>query len=65
MKAFHQTPAILALLVCIFATVNISAATLVVTKTADTNDGRCSIDCSLREAINLSLIHISEPTRPY
>jgi CSLREA domain-containing protein len=28
------------------------AATLVVTKTADTNDGICNRDCSLREAIN-------------
>ena len=28
------------------------AATLTVTKTADTNDGVCAADCSLREAIN-------------
>lgn len=28
-----------------------SAATFVVTKTADTNDGACNVDCSLREAI--------------
>ena len=28
-----------------------SAATFTVTKTADTNDGSCSVDCSLREAI--------------
>lgn len=28
------------------------AATLTVTKTADTNDGTCDSDCSLREAIN-------------
>src|SRR5512141_1158976 len=27
------------------------AATFVVTKTADTNDGTCNADCSLREAI--------------
>ncbi|MDQ6787766.1 MAG: CSLREA domain-containing protein, partial [Acidobacteriota bacterium] len=27
------------------------AATLTVTKTADTNDGVCNSDCSLREAI--------------
>lgn len=30
------------------------AATLTVTKTADTNDGTCDSDCSLREAINAS-----------
>ena len=29
----------------------VSAATFTVTKTADTNDGSCSADCSLREAI--------------
>ena len=28
------------------------ATTFVVTKTADTNDGVCDADCSLREAIN-------------
>jgi CSLREA domain-containing protein len=28
-----------------------AAATLTVTKTADTNDGMCDVDCSLREAI--------------
>ena len=31
--------------------VNINAADFVVTKTADTNDGACDSDCSLREAI--------------
>ena len=30
----------------------LSSATLVVTKTADTEDGICDIDCSLREAVN-------------
>src|SRR6266550_2791822 len=43
--------AVLAFLVCILAAVNISATTLVVTKTADTNDGVCDADCSLREAV--------------
>jgi CSLREA domain-containing protein len=28
-----------------------TAATFTVTKTADTNDGACNADCSLREAI--------------
>ncbi len=31
---------------------NVEAATIVVTKTTDTNDGTCDSDCSLREAIN-------------
>lgn len=37
----------------LFLCVNTSifAATLIVTKTADTNDGACNADCSLREAI--------------
>lgn len=49
MKASRRA-AVLAFLVCILAAVNISAATLVVTKTEDTNDGICDADCSLREA---------------
>lgn len=36
-------------LICLAATA--SAATLTVTKTADTNDGVCDADCSLREAV--------------
>ncbi|HZH33412.1 MAG TPA: choice-of-anchor Q domain-containing protein, partial [Pyrinomonadaceae bacterium] len=42
------------LLACAFAMLAdgaIQAATLTVTKTADTNDGSCDQDCSLREAI--------------
>jgi CSLREA domain-containing protein len=35
-------------------TTNIHAATLTVTKTADTNDGICNADCSLREAIAIA-----------
>ena len=35
--------------------VSANAATLTVTKTADTNDGVCDSDCSLREAIAVSL----------
>ncbi len=34
-----------------FITVSASAATFTVTKTADTNDGICDADCSLREAV--------------
>ncbi len=33
------------------AAASVSAADLVVTKTADTNDGVCNADCSLREAV--------------
>ena len=29
----------------------VNAAVFTVTKTADTNDGRCDADCSLREAV--------------
>lgn len=36
------------LFLCCF---HVQAATFVVTKTADTNDGACNADCSLREAI--------------
>src|SRR5688572_31465252 len=39
----------IALLVC--GAVSAAAADFVVTKTADTNDGTCDADCSLREAI--------------
>ncbi|MGD9588357.1 MAG: choice-of-anchor Q domain-containing protein [Pyrinomonadaceae bacterium] len=45
----HRLP-ILALLVLMFSGVS-SAATFVVTKTDDTNDGVCDADCSLREAV--------------
>jgi CSLREA domain-containing protein len=38
-------------LICFLAAINTSAATLVVTKTADTSDGVCDADCSLREAV--------------
>lgn len=41
---------IIFLAMCFF-TISASAATLTVTKTADTNDGVCDADCSLREAI--------------
>jgi CSLREA domain-containing protein len=51
MKASHRAIALRAIFVCIFAAVNISAATLIVTKTEDTNDGVCDADCSLREAV--------------
>lgn len=42
---------ILAICFCLTLTANAQAATLTVTKTADTNDGSCNADCSLREAI--------------
>lgn len=35
--------------------VSVNAATLTVTKTADTNDGVCDSDCSLREAIAVTI----------
>lgn len=45
----------LTILACIFLSVIVSnAATLTVTKTADTNDGICDSDCSLREAIDVA-----------
>lgn len=41
---------------CLFLySISINAATLTVTKTADTNDGICNADCSLREAISLAV----------
>src|SRR5689334_14925132 len=46
-----KTPVfLLAFILCGFAA-TASAATLVVTKTDDTNDGVCDTDCSLREAV--------------
>lgn len=45
---------ILCLLTCGALETNVRAATLTVTKTADTNDGVCNADCSLREAIAVS-----------
>src|SRR6476646_5626626 len=42
---------IFAALLCLAAAAPTSAATFTVTKTADTNDGACNADCSLREAI--------------
>ncbi|HLM60606.1 MAG TPA: CSLREA domain-containing protein, partial [Pyrinomonadaceae bacterium] len=41
-------------IICLFlilAVLTTQAATLTVTKIADTNDGACDADCSLREAI--------------
>ena len=38
-------------LAMLFAAYSINAATFTVTKIADTNDGTCNADCSLREAI--------------
>ena len=38
-------------LAMLLSTLSVEAATYAVTKTADTNDGTCNADCSLREAI--------------
>lgn len=54
MKARFAAGIALSLLFCIFAVIGISAATLVVTKTDDTDDGICDADCSLREAIRVA-----------
>ena len=42
---------LLLLLLFVFLSININAATYTVTKIADTNDGVCDGDCSLREAM--------------
>jgi CSLREA domain-containing protein len=39
-----------------------TAATFTVTKTADTNDGTCDADCSLREAINAANVNTGTDT---
>ena len=43
--------AFLPLLLLVFLSINFNAATYTVTKIADTNDGVCDGDCSLREAM--------------
>jgi CSLREA domain-containing protein len=54
-KRSFQVFIVFALLVCLLGSAweitPVYAATLTVTKTADTNDGVCDSDCSLREAI--------------
>ena len=42
--------------------IQVQAATFTVTKTADTNDGSCNADCSLREAI-VAANALGAPTR--
>ena len=42
---------LVAFLSLVFVSMPVNAATFTVTKTADTNDGTCDADCSLREAI--------------
>jgi CSLREA domain-containing protein len=49
MKALATS--LLLLLLSVFAAIDSYAAMLTVTKTADTNDGVCDADCSLREAV--------------
>lgn len=52
-KSLKNQKAIRSLLTAAIAAActNVSAATFTVTKVADTNDGLCNADCSLREAI--------------
>ena len=54
MKAYFHTFGSLLLLTIIFSTLSAYGSTLTVTKTEDTNDGACDIDCSLREAVAAS-----------
>src|SRR5262245_5014704 len=42
---------LVAVLACLVVPQHVLAATFTVTKAADTNDGACNADCSLREAI--------------
>lgn len=42
------------LILLAFSVSTVKAATLTVTKTADTNDGTCDSDCSLREALDVA-----------
>lgn len=49
MRLFLRLPAVFLTTILISATA--LAATFTVTKTADTNDGTCDADCSLREAV--------------
>ena len=54
MKTTYKLFTILALLALTFSAIGVTpvyAATFTVTKIADTNDGTCGADCSLREAI--------------
>jgi CSLREA domain-containing protein len=46
-----RVPTLLLILLCVAAVTNSYAATLTVTKTADTSDGVCDSDCSLRDAV--------------
>lgn len=56
--AFLQIRRIVIIVLILFFSIvsNSLAATLTVTKTADTNDGTCNTDCSLREAITASAL---------
>jgi len=52
MKLLRSLSTLIFVLVLLVSTVSaVMAASLIVTKTADTNDGACNSDCSLREAI--------------
>lgn len=51
MKKFTKYLIVTTLIFLLFTLTTVNAATFTVTKTADTNDGVCDMDCSLREAI--------------
>src|SRR3990167_3557631 len=48
-----------------FSSSGINAATYTVTKTADTSDGTCDADCSLREAIVAANANAGADTIPF
>ncbi len=50
----HKSYFLLLFLLVFLFTINANAATYTVTKIADTNDGVCDTDCSLREAITVA-----------
>ncbi|MBK8466995.1 MAG: CSLREA domain-containing protein [Chloracidobacterium sp.] len=49
-----SVPVLLVFFLCLFAAIDIRASVLTVTKTADTSDGICDADCSLREAVTVA-----------
>ena len=55
MKVRILSSTLFLLLFCFGAATHPSAATLIVTKTADTGDGICDSDCSLREAVTAAV----------
>ena len=51
---------VITLFVFLFISAPVSASVFTVTKTADTNDGKCDTDCSLREALQAAGNFISD-----